>query len=153
MPYAWAPDKSPTVTQYPNDHNLFWVAGKWGPRGYWEVSYPSQKVAYFEFYSRHSGRKALFYAYPDAKVPLAIFDGSVRTMRTDRTNPGYNPGTPASPSPTFFYYDPSILGFEPPTRNGAQAEAVIGWYRWTRGGLKGIDFGGREINTGQPIVP
>lgn len=24
-------------------------------------------------------------------------------------------------------------------------------YRWTRGGLAGIDFAGREIGTGQPL--
>ena len=42
------------------------------------------------------------------------------------------------------------LTFEPPTLSGDALEDVVGYYKWTRGGLKGIDFGGSEINTGQP---
>lgn len=41
-----------------------------------------------------------------------------------------------------YYYFPS--GNEPATLSGNPYDTVIGYYRWTRGGLRGIDYGGRE---------
>jgi hypothetical protein len=39
----------------------------------------------------------------------------------------------------------SPFRWEPPTSTGAPSEDWPGRYRWTRGGLKGIDFGGSEV--------
>lgn len=148
VPFAWAPDDGgsggTTVSQYPYDHNLFWTAGTpLGKRRLGEVAFPASKVAVFDYFSRHFGRRALFYAYDDAVVPLLFFDGSVRSRRTAEANPGATDPNSGTNEP--FRYNPLILGFEPPTRSGASSESVRGYYRWTRGGLKGIDFGGREI--------
>ncbi|MBL8761356.1 MAG: prepilin-type N-terminal cleavage/methylation domain-containing protein [Phycisphaerae bacterium] len=155
VPQTWCADQGlgtgqTTYTQYPQDHNLFLV-GTLGlaKRRASEVFYPSGKVLVFEFYARHE-KKPLFFAYPDAKVPLLFFDASVRTRVTGEANVGFRPNQPKSANPTIMDYNPQILGFEPPTRSGANKESVIGYYRWTRGGLKGIDYGGSEINTGQP---
>ena len=64
---------------------------------------------------------------------------------TANANKGADPNVINSMFPMQYYYNPSILGFEPPTRSGAIQELVTGYYRWTRGGLKGVDFGGKEI--------
>ncbi len=32
---------------------------------------------------------------------------------------------------------------------GPLGDWVIGHYRWTRGGIGGVDYGGEEVNTGQ----
>ena len=154
VPQAWCPDQQvgnqSTYTQYPLDHNLFLVGSAGlAKRRASEVVYPSGKVLVFEFISRHT-KKPLFYGYPDAKVPLLFFDASARTRVTGDANPGFMPNSPTNASPTFFDYAPNILGFEPPTRSGKTTETVTGYYRWTRGGLKGIDYGGTEIDTGQP---
>ena len=90
-----------------------------------------------------------FYAIEDVREPLLFFDGSVRVETTGECNEGFDPNRPRSSTPTWYHYDPSILGFEPPTRSGDQFDIVKGYYRWTRAGLKGIDYGGGEINTGQ----
>ncbi len=158
VPAAWTSDKREgtqnTVEQYGNDHNLFYYYNSpLGRRKLNEVAFPSQKVLQFEFISRHSGKRALFYAYPDAVVPLLFWDGSVRTKKTGDANQGFQPNSPANVFPTQFRYDPTILGVEPPTRSGQPFDIVKGYYRWTRGGLKGVDFGGREISTGQNMGP
>jgi prepilin-type N-terminal cleavage/methylation domain-containing protein len=145
VPASWAPDRIqggvPTVAQVPYDHNLFWSTSlPLGRRKLNEVSFPAQKVYWFEFISRHSGRRALYHAYPDAKVPMAMFDGSVRTRRTGEMNQGGQPNLPTSIFPTQYSYDPGILGFEPPNRSGRMTpDLVLGYYRWTRGGLRGND--------------
>lgn len=149
IPTAWSPDQGSTVAQYENDHNLFWVSGNWGRRKATEVQYPANKVGVFEFISRH-GNKPLYHAYPQAVVPLMFWDGSVNSRKTADANKGFHPWSPASAMVTQYMYNPSILGFEPPTASGAPADPVVGYYRWTRGGLRGIDFRGREINTGNP---
>lgn len=155
IPTAWSEDMRTdgveTVMQFTGDHNLFYVGGlPLGKRKYHQIAFPSQKVGVFEFITRHAGRKPLFFAYNDAVAPLMFWDGSVRSKRTGDANPGFQPNSPASAFPTQFNYTPQILGFEPPTRSGAPMEIVTGYYRWTRGGLKGIDYGGKEIKTGNP---
>ena len=64
-------------------------------------------------------------------------------------NPGFRPNTPDYGGFTLYRYDPRILGFEPAAKSTAGFDLVKGFYRWTRGGLKGVDFGGNEIDTGQ----
>jgi hypothetical protein len=47
-----------------------------------------------------------------------------------------------------FNYQPAA--YEPPTKSGNLNDVVKGYYRWTRMGLKGIDFNGLPLDTGQP---
>ena len=77
---------------------------------------------------------------------LLFFDSSVRAIRTGDTNPGFQPNRPHRPEPTQMRYSP--FDFETP-KTDARTDLLNGWYRWTRGGLKGLDVGGKEINTGQ----
>jgi prepilin-type N-terminal cleavage/methylation domain-containing protein len=150
VPCAWSSDTrtalGETVSQYTPDHNLF-TRGTLpiGERKQHEILFPSQKVGVYEFISRHSGKQALFYAYPDAKVPMMFWDGSASTRLTGDANKGSEPNVPNSNFPLQYYYDPTILGFEPPTRSGATRDLVDGYYRWTRSGLRGVDYAGREV--------
>ncbi|MCW5753385.1 MAG: prepilin-type N-terminal cleavage/methylation domain-containing protein [Phycisphaeraceae bacterium] len=152
VPAAWSPDARKggvtTYTQVEYDHNLMWVgSGRLGDRRMADVIFPSQKVLYFDYFDRHSGRKPMFYGYAQAVSSLLFFDGSVSMHRSSETNRGFLPDSPQSAGWTNYSYAPNILGFEPPTLSGRPTDPVIGYYRWTRGGLRGIDVNGREINT------
>ncbi len=146
-----------TGTKVPFDQNgLSWVA--WSNnaeyanfltlRRYTEVSFPSGKAHMFDSYDRHfSGDRVsagsgegYFFFNDDARQPVLAFDASVTVRSTSESNPGFRPKSPASPEPT------TIRNIIP----GAGFREYTGYYRWTRGGLRGIDFGGSEINTGQP---
>ena len=116
-------------------------------RRYSEVAFPSAKVHAYDTHQRHFGRPWIYYAIPDARVPVLMFDGSVSMRLTKDANEGFQPNNPRSPEPTQFRYVP--FGPDGDALN-ADGDEVIGYYKWTRGGLRGIDFGGSEISTGQP---
>jgi prepilin-type N-terminal cleavage/methylation domain-containing protein/prepilin-type processing-associated H-X9-DG protein len=132
-----------------------------GRKRFSDVSFPQQKVLLIDQQARHFGKRNWFYAYPQAKVPLAFFDGHVELVETgspvagtvpgrsrgQRANPGFRPEAPRSTGVTTFQYQPSA--WEAPLRNGSLtgSETVIGYYNWTRGGMQGVDVGGEEIST------
>ncbi len=147
----------PTGNKIPFDQNgSSWVAWSNGAdyanyltrRRYTEVVFPSGKAHMFDSYDRHfsgsktsseSGEGYLFFN-DDARQPVLAFDASVTVRDTSESNPGFRPMNPTSPEPT------TIRNIIP----GVGSREYTGYYRWTRGGLRGIDFGGSEINTGQP---
>ena len=153
VPASWAPDKRigsvMTVSQYVANHDLFTfpLATELGKRQLREVDFPSSKVQMFDFYDRHSVATAQFYAYPDAKVDLLFFDGSVRYLMTGDANLSFIPNNPWNETGrTLTTYRPNPV-YEPPTRSGGAADAQMETYfRWTREGLHGVDFGGSEVN-------
>lgn len=147
VPVAWSPDEPPTVVPSAN-HNLFGTPANGrmlGKRRLSEVLFPSSKVNMFEFHDRHSYRVPLFYAYEMANSTVLMFDGSASPQATRDSNPGWYPG---QPRPARFRYLPAGYGFEPPTLSGRLGDDVIGWYRWTRGGLRGVDYGMEEVDAG-----
>lgn len=105
-----------------------------------EVPFPSQKVMMFDTSDRHSQRNTVFFAEEDAAQPILFFDSSVRWEKSAAANPGFQPLEPTSPDPTIMRE----------IRPGVGTFDFVGRYRWTRGGLRGIDFGASEIDTGQP---
>ena len=150
---------SETLSPVSESHNLFTIGDKpLGKRRMTEVAFASQKVAYFGLFDYHRKPEPLYFAYDNARQPLLFFDGSSRVYSTGQTNRGFQPNTPADSRPLRITYRPNSTGdfdeaspdFEPPTRNGLPEEIITGgYYRWTRGGLRGIDVGGYEIDTGQ----
>ena len=102
------------------------------------VVFASGKAHMFDSFDRHSAREERFYADPAASQPMLFFDASVRTEAAADSNPGFKPRDPASTEPTIL-----LDGF------GANRQEYFGLFRWTRGGLRGIDFSAGEINTGQ----
>jgi prepilin-type N-terminal cleavage/methylation domain-containing protein len=132
-------------------HNSYFVptAGTLGGTRLANVTFPSRNVHVMDSEQRHFGRQHMYYGVESgaARVPLVLFDGSVNVYRTGDTNPGWQPNNESNPNPTRSGYTPRP--WEAPTSTGAPAELFTGHYRWTRGGLRGVDIGGPEINTGQ----
>jgi hypothetical protein len=110
-----------------------------------DVCYPSQKVWLFDLFDRHFYKRTIWHAYPMARQPLLFFDGSCRIEETRNSNDGWINNNQSSPAPTWYQYYPTQ--YEPRTLSGAPADLVKGMFRWTRGGMRGVDFGGREIRT------
>lgn len=105
------------------------------------VAFPSGKVQLYDTHQRHA-KKQLYYTNPEASQPLLFFDGSVVDRKTGDANLGWQPNAPSA-GPTLVRYQP--YRYEPPTSNGQLAEILPGRYRWTRGGLRGVDSGGSEV--------
>ncbi len=113
------------------------------------VAFPSQKVMMHDSHQRHFGRIDLYFAYEDSRQPLLTFDGAVNVRATGDGNQGWQQRRADDEEPTFFQYNPEE--WEAPNRLGRyeDPDQVIGHYRWTRGALGGIDFGGPEMSTGE----
>ena len=117
-----------------------------------DVQFPSGKVMIYDNVQRHFVKRESYYAYPDVKNPNTFMDGSVRVNTMKDCNLGWKPNQPKSPLPSYIIYDAPDSGkfawMPAPRKTGS--DTVPGSFQYTRGGLKGIDFGGTEINTGQP---
>ncbi len=113
-----------------------------GRRKYLQVAHPSMKVYMFEEFDRFSVPEGRYFAYPDAKSNLMFFDGSVRAELTGDANAGWNPD-----DPTVSWKQKYVpLDTFPLPRTGlGESEEYCQRYRWTRNGLQGIDYGGKEI--------
>ena len=111
-----------------------------------DVAHPGAKVHMMDTFQRHFGNRQIYFAYPGARVPVLLFDGSAHVRRSDEANPGWQAHDPEEGC-ALFKYEPDP--WEPPTVSGEEYDWVHGAYRWTRGGLKGVDFGGSPLDTGQ----
>lgn len=126
----------------PGAHLLMTSPGKMRVPRIDEIVFPSQKVSTFDYWDRHSAQTRLWHAYPQAKQPLLFFDDSVSVRRTGDADKGWNPMEPSGAFWTVYSYRP--MSIEPPTLSGAVSDQVTGYYRWTRNGLRGIDYGGKQ---------
>jgi prepilin-type N-terminal cleavage/methylation domain-containing protein len=124
-----------------------------GQRTLPDVQFPDSKVELFDSVSRYVGKRGQFsYLYPDAVTNNLFFDGSVRWKKTGfpynrggkgvDANDGANPATPRSGFPLLINYVPEA-SWEP-VRGADTTYTAPGYQRWTRGGLKGRDFGGNQ---------
>lgn len=120
-----------------------------GPRKLSDVSYPAQKIIMYDEFDRHYYKRMIPYIVPEARQPLAFFDGSVRMYETGAANKGWKPDDKYNPEPTYIeYFGPSAYANDPsPLHNnlGYGGDRYPASYRFTRSGLKGLDFGGAEI--------
>jgi prepilin-type N-terminal cleavage/methylation domain-containing protein len=147
---AWSADSDSYAQSgeaVPGGHLLYTDVGgkRVGGRRMDEVSFPSQKVAMFDLFDRHQFNRVIFHAYPVASQPLVFFDGQVTTRKTSDADIGGFPLSPSSSNPyravTNYPYYPGPS--EPRTLSGADFDMVNGYYRWTRNGLRGLDYGGK----------
>lgn len=109
-----------------------------------DVKHPSQKAHMYDTAQRQLGAKAMFFLFPEAYVPVLMTDGSARVSRTAESNVGWHPQQPREPTGTAVSY--TARAWEP----AAPSTVLDGHFRWTRGGIEGRDFGGPEVDTGQP---
>ena len=135
------------ISQDPSSHRRYLTRnGKVGGLRLTAVDSPAQKVFMHDSNDRYS-KQELYYAFPDANVIVLMYDFSASQRFTSDSNVGWNPGQADSSRATMrFVFDATDSKWEPQTRSPSP---VDGHYRWTRGGLRGIDFGGTEIDTGQ----
>jgi prepilin-type N-terminal cleavage/methylation domain-containing protein len=139
-------DRENAVYQGPQ-HNTFFIAGaagRLGKRLIPQVSFPSNKVMMWENASRHFTKYQDYCFYDEARIQTLFFDSSVRTMKSRDANRGWNP-TAQNSMTTYTTMTYNRMPWEPISRTGSSA--LIGKWRWTRGGLQGADYGGTEINT------
>jgi len=155
VPCSFSPDFMPTFYPSTEQHNLFYVPRgmRPGPRKMSEVLYPGQKVYFFSYYDYNSdGNLPIFYAYPQARSTMTFFDGSASRRLSSDANRGWIPqpkGGTFTGNP-IQWYNPDKT-YEPPNSKGVYAkEAVTVYYRFTRGGLLGVDYGGEESKIGIP---
>ena len=74
---------------------------------------------------------------------------ALQEHRTGDGNLGWKPRYPQTQAASVFYYNPeegdgSPEPLDPRWREGGLGDVCQGYFRWTRGGLRGIDFGGEE---------
>ena len=155
VPYVWAPDHGPSMSPYvwpiADTTHLFTVVGTdglHGKRRMSQVVFPGSKVQMFEHNDWHGNSKNPFYAYQEATCQLLFFDASVRAVPSADSNMGWDPQNPQSADTFYYRYTP--LTTEPDPIND---DLVPVLYRFTRGGLSGVDFGSKEIDTGQGNQP
>ena len=151
VPYAWAADRTNTVRPIPQTTHLFGTSGGngiYGKRRLNEVVFAGSKVFMFEFNDYHGGRNNPFFAYDEAAPKILFFDASVRSEKSVDSNRGWDPANPTSADTGYSKYTP--LSTEPAPIGDPEALLPV-LFRFTRGGLAGIDFGAKEINTGQPL--
>lgn len=112
-----------------------------------DVAHPSQKAHVYVTEQRDRGAKRLYFLDDEknANVPVLMADGSVLTQAASDANRGWIPNSPTQLVATRLTYSP-----RPWEAQGTTALGFDGRYRWTRGGIAGRDFGGPEIDTGQP---
>ena len=137
------------LSQNTSQHNFWGVPGNadLGPQSLSTVQFPSAKVHMHDSHDRHSSKNQTYFGLVQASLPVMFFDASVRHVRTADANKGWNPSNQSSPVPMIIRYSPG--GWEPPTISGNAFDIALGHYRWTRGGLLGIDVGGSELDSGQ----
>ncbi|MBX3410237.1 MAG: type II secretion system protein [Phycisphaeraceae bacterium] len=123
-----------------------------GRRKFVDVTFPSQKVQLYDLQSRHHSKTQFYYAYSDAVQPLLFYDGSVRVEVTGPPDPvgvgfganaGWNPATPLSNFTMLINYTPDT--WETKLRGGGTSGSFPAFYRWTRSGLKGVDYRGGDV--------
>jgi len=118
-----------------------------------DVNFPSQKVHQHDLNQRHFGRKQPFFGNAACRQPLLAYDGSVLVRRTGDNqapgntnfvdcNRGMDPNNPNGGA-TPMNYTPAA--YDPPAIASGGTDLGWGYYRWTRSGLKGADFGASEV--------
>ncbi|MEZ6172510.1 MAG: prepilin-type N-terminal cleavage/methylation domain-containing protein [Phycisphaerales bacterium] len=114
------------------------------------VSFPAGKIEWMMQEQYHFGKRNRYFADEQARVPNGFFDGSVRVVATRDSNPGGNPNFPTQVN-TYMasVYIPKDWEARGPDGSGNYPFDRL-YYRWTRSGMKGIDFnGGLNETTGK----
>lgn len=138
---------APADRMYQLEHSTFYIpnrlATKLGDRKLANVAAPSQKVMLHDQVQRHFGRSQLMWMFEGHRQPLLSFDGSV----TMRNNLDANKGWQRDAANSFVVGGGRWLRYSPDQYEPNLLAGRLGWgyYRFTAGGLRGYDFGGREL--------
>jgi prepilin-type N-terminal cleavage/methylation domain-containing protein len=147
-PSSWHMVTAGTFTSFGGAPNL--AAGSIGRRVLTDVVYPGQKVVMYDFASRHYTKKQFYWNFDDARQPFLFFDNHVATHVTGDANRGWDYTAPTNMNQAWDYvYDCRTAPFNwyPTLRDGSRGTANFSaaYFATTRGGLRGVDFGGSEV--------
>ena len=130
-------------------HNTYQITGNltgiMGGRPLSAVAFPSQKAHIYDQAQRHFSVNPIYFAIQQARPLVLAVDGHAKVRHIAKCNPGFQPTSPRALFSTTYSYQP--LASDPPIPGGGGSASVQGFLRWTRGGLQGRDFDGREIDT------
>lgn len=145
-------DPASRLSQDGGPHNTYFVPGAsvLGGVRVSDCEFPNNKVFQYDAARRHA-KVVTYWAYDDVTMPLSYYDTHVATTKIGDCNPGWKPQKPTDPNPSVIMYDPNLnspLNWEPAPL--VVNEKYVGRIAWTRGGIKGNDVRGSEVNTGQP---
>lgn len=128
-----------------------WADARFGNRKLGDIASPSNKVHQFDLNQRHFGRTQPFFGMVNHRQPLLFFDGSASVRSNAEGNRGWNRSSQGSFQLGIVTH-PGAFGWFGYTPQPHEPRAIsggtdLGWgfYRWTASGLKGYDFGGREL--------
>jgi prepilin-type N-terminal cleavage/methylation domain-containing protein len=143
-------DKSPINARIfqQGAHNGYFIYNNCnlGNRKIADVSAPSNKVLLMDEFDRHFAKKQCYFITQNCRQPLLTFDGSVKIRVTRDCNVGCDPNTLVS-NPGMIQYTNGNTGPWDPDPLTQPVDQGPGYYRFTRGGLRGNDFGGGEVRT------
>lgn len=153
--YAWSVDSGPIIEASGDPILVFAPNGAITTRKLGQVRFPSGKVQLFEEFD---WPKKQYWAYQDSDVNKLMFDGSAQNRSTGESNPGWDTrgGGSSVQDMSKFYevryesLDTSFFPFPKLDTDGDgrdDSSNIPGAFAWTRGGLQGVDYGGKEINT------
>ncbi|MFG0312890.1 MAG: hypothetical protein ACF8LL_01700 [Phycisphaerales bacterium] len=140
VPFAWQGD-GPTNIYVPvaDTPHLYSVNGSpvlLGRRSMPEVAFPSQKVHMHEEFDFEQSRYPYF-AYNHARPEKLMFDGSINSRPSGVANDSVNPALPGT-----VWKQPYVpLDAFPIPLGGFSENIDLNMrYRWTEGGLQGVDY-------------
>lgn len=144
--WALTDSGSNAVTQDGQAWNIFTIptATVVGQRQLSAITYPAHKAQVWDLFQRHYGPRVGFFMYDEARVPVAMFDGSVNLRAGKNANSGWKPQTPASTFWSNVTYQPGAN--DPPALSGGGSDVLRGKFRWTRKTVAGRDFDAGEVN-------
>lgn len=137
---AWVPQQTAGILG-PSYESLTFFSGSLDGRFYMgnqmdAVAFPSSKVYLHEEYDRRQGAVPVHFAYDFARPLKLMFDGSVNARASGEANSSYNPLDDTVWAQPYIPLDTFPLPF-----GGANDPTELNLrYRWTRGGLSGVDY-------------
>jgi prepilin-type N-terminal cleavage/methylation domain-containing protein len=135
------------VTQAGAHNGYFYYGGRLGGRKIADVASPSNKVLLHDEFARHFGKQRYFVTV-SCRQPLLTFDGAVNVRKNQDVNRGGDPNAPmVATSVVSITYSNAWTGLWDPNPLNPAGDTGPGYYRFTRGGLRGNDIGGGEVRT------
>ncbi len=138
---AWLDDEDPAYEPRMESpfgmRRLGEVDAALGGRKLHEVAHPDGKVFMYEEFDRFTDPDGVFVGYDDAMVNMAFFDGSVRQYRAGDGTSARDVGDPGRVWRQAYV---PMDGFPEPEGGLGEMRLLDLRFRWTVGGLKGMDF-------------
>ena len=143
VPHAWQSDFGPQYAPVDATPNIFTAIGgipQLGERRFHEVRFPSAKVHMFEEFDREQPGTPYF-AYDHAAPAKLMFDGSINTLQSGLAQTSVSPADYLNGNKIVWEQKYVPLDQFPLPLGGLGDQTQLNMrYRWTLGGLTGMDY-------------